>query len=726
MAAALAFLPFLRGALLGHAFYFRDLSRQFFPLRRFALEGLARGELRHWNPYLHEGTPLSLPPLSYPLDLLQLLKPDEAGLSLSLALHVPLAALAFVALARDLGARPLAAAAGAVAYALGGYSLSCVNLYIYVQAAAWAPLVVLAARRAARGVPRALPLAALAAGIAVSTTGAEIVLQAFGFAVLLAFSPRVPRSLWRPLAALALGIGLAFPTVLALRSMAGDSARGAGFPTEVVLGQSIHPLTLMQALVANWHGDLGDVINRFWGSNFFPLGFPYVLSLYLGATLICLAAVGVLAGAPPRGRLLLLSALGVWVSLGRWGGLAPLVDGLPLLHVLRVPSKAFFTVHLAVALLAALGLERLAAGSGRAWRASAATALGLGGLLALLPAAPTLAPAATRWFLNGFLPPGYTWQQRLEVGREIAFDAAAGGLLAVIVGIAGVLVLVGRLAPARGAAAVAVVMAADLLRAAPGLNPMVTPAFYRLSPEMRAVVERARAGGGRVFTGDPESGPAYFRARRLVRHHDVWSFALLMETLTPAFNVSFAVPTALSRDLTMLVPEWRVLHPGELSPTAFGRVVERVRRAAVATVLSVDPLEHESLRLEARLAPARVAPALIHVYSLRDPLPRFALNDPGGRVARGSESTDRLELDVEASRATSLLVRDAFAPGWEATVAGQAVPMRRSQGGHRELDVPAGRSRVVMSYRPPGLRLGLAVAGASALALAWLFRRGVP
>ncbi|HWX23545.1 MAG TPA: hypothetical protein VN083_00820, partial [Vicinamibacteria bacterium] len=57
-----ALLPFLRGLLLGRAFYFRDLSAYFFPLRRFVVEGLARGELRYWNPFAQGMGPVTLPP----------------------------------------------------------------------------------------------------------------------------------------------------------------------------------------------------------------------------------------------------------------------------------------------------------------------------------------------------------------------------------------------------------------------------------------------------------------------------------------------------------------------------------------------------------------------------------------------------------------------------------------------------------------------------------------
>lgn len=76
VAAAVSFLPFLRGVAAGHSFFFRDLSRQFFPLRLFALEGLRGGELRFWNPYDNEGVPLSLMPAGYPLELLQALWPS--------------------------------------------------------------------------------------------------------------------------------------------------------------------------------------------------------------------------------------------------------------------------------------------------------------------------------------------------------------------------------------------------------------------------------------------------------------------------------------------------------------------------------------------------------------------------------------------------------------------------------------------------------------------------
>jgi hypothetical protein len=202
-----ALLPFLPGLLRGRALYFRDLALQFFPWRRFVVDGLRGGEVRWWNPYEHEGEALSLPPLSYPPDLLQVLWPDERGFTWLLALHVAMAGAACFALARRLGLTRAGAATAGLAFALGGFSLSCVNLYIYVQALAWAPLVAWGLLRAAAGERHGMAAAALATAACLSTTGIELAAQAIVAAVVLL---RTDRPGWaRAASAVALGVALA-------------------------------------------------------------------------------------------------------------------------------------------------------------------------------------------------------------------------------------------------------------------------------------------------------------------------------------------------------------------------------------------------------------------------------------------------------------------------------------------------------------------------------------
>ena len=722
LVALFSLLPFLRGLASGASFYFRDLSLYFLPVREFALEGLAAGEVRFWNPYVHEGVPLSLPAIGYPVDLLQLLRPDEAGLSAVLALHVPLAGLLFFALARGLSLGRAAAVGGALVYALGGFVLSSLNLYVHLQAAAWAPLLALALARVLGGGGRgAAALAALVLAMALSTTGVEIVAQAIVAGIALGGHGRGGRSWGRAALALGLGVAIAAPVLLLVAGQVSGSARGHGFPTEIVLAHSVHPLTLVQTLVGGLYGNLSNLAGEWWGQNFFPRGFPYVLSLYLGAGTLALAWVGARSGGSFARRLVVLAALGLVVSMGRWSGLTGLVDALPALRLFRFPVKAFFTVHLAVALLAAVGLSSLAgADDRRPWRRLAVAAGVLGALLALLPLLPRVLPAATAAFARGFLPPELAADARPATLARVLDDAAVGG--AVALAIAAVALLARRAALARPAAAwmVVALVTADLLRTGAGLNPMVTTAFFRPSPPLEARLESLRRG--RVFACSLEESPAYL-AGRAARgaDHEAWSFALLLETLTPAFNVPLRVPTAMSPDLTMLVPGDRVFSPAEASCRDLDSILPRLREAAVQSVLAVDPLVHPELEPDGVLAPGRIAPLAVRVYRLRDPRPRVEVSG-NARVLSPAFGANEVSLAVEADRPEEVLLRDGWAPGWTAHVDGRPAPLR-PRGRHRSVPVPAGRSRVEMAYRPPGLTAALVACGLGLAVAAVLGRR---
>jgi hypothetical protein len=711
--AAVAFLPFVRGVLAGASLYFRDLSLHFFPLRRFALAGLQHGEPRLWNPYVHEGVPLPLPALGYPLDLVGLASPHEPFLSLLLALHVPMGALFFFLLARGLGLRREAACGGALVYALGGFYLSTVNLYVYVQAAAWAPLVVLGlVRLLDGGGRRALAGTALAVAVALSTTGVEIVAQAILAGVWLGASRRAPvRAALRTLGALALATLLAAPVLVLVAGQLEGSARGQGFPADVVLAHSVHPFALVQTLVAGLFGNLSNLANEWWGQNFFPRGFPYVLSLYLGAVVLALAATGAVAGHTLARRLALLAGLALVVALGRWGGLGPLVEGLGAHRPFRFPVKAFFSVHLAVALLAGLGLQALA--DGRRARTLAGIALTLGTLLACAPLLPTVVPGGVRAFASAFFPPELPWDDRLTfVGRMLG-DAAVGGLVALVAGMVALLAARGRgrFGGPRAAWLTVALVAADLLRTGAGLNPMVPRGFFEPSDELRTQLPSLQES--RVFTCPIETSPAYLSGRvARDRDHEVWSFAVLLETLSPSFNVPLAVDTALSPDLTMLVPTERLLPGATDACRNLETLLPRLREAAVTTVLALDPLQHPDLAPLFVLAPPRTRPVAVHAYALQDPLPRIALAG-AGRIRDVRRTANRLELVTESDAATTLVCRDAWAPGWTARVDDAEVAMPR--GRHRRIAVPAGSHRVVMAYTPP--RLGAALV-ASALALA--------
>ena len=762
--AAIAFLPFLAGALLGRTFYYRDLVVSFFPLRRFALEGLRRGEVRFWNPYVHEGEQLAFPAISYPVELLQLLWPDERGFSLLLALHVPAAALAFMVLARSFALGPLAAAGAGLVYALGGFTLSSLNLYFYLPAMAWAPLVVWGLRRAAEGGARRMAEGAVLTGIAISTLGMEITLQALLVGVLLAWRGREAARAFRVAGTVLLGCGLGAPFLLHFQDLLPESGRAGGMSVGAVLAYSLHPLVLGQVVVQRFFGDMSDLPRSWWGQNFFSGGYPYFQSLYLGASALGLAFVGAARPSPWRWRLVALAGFALFVSLGHWGGWEPIVALHPVLRTLRSPVKAFFTVHFVVCLFASFGLQALVSGADGAWRRLTLVTLGAGSLLVAASLVPHVLPDGYRWFLSNFLPPYRPWPVMLESGSLVLADAATGGLFALLVGLVALAVERGRAAALFGSLAIAGLVAGDLVRAGAAVNSMVTSSFYRLSPEVDAELALLRSGG-RVFTCEPHGSREFKQALpELIAAHrplDPWSYGVLLQTLYPNTNVNVSVPTAFGVDHTMLFARSRVLLPEEADCRPFSAIAERLHRAAVRFVVSLDPLDDAELALRSEIRFPSIAPLTIHVYSLRDALPRLrfvaaavrraangdealaraeptfllaegtAIEDSGpetegveGEITTLEESPGRIRMIATASGPTAVVVRDSFAPGWRARVNGEATPVRRADGRHLAVRIPAGKSEVSLRYIPPHLRPGLLLSAGAALVTLALWSLG--
>lgn len=715
-------LPFARMFLSGQSLFFRDLSVAFFPDRRFFIEGLAQGDWRFWNPLVQEGIPITLPLYAYLPDFLHLLIPHEFGFSLLLALHIPFAAFSFLLLARHLGLGPQGAAAGALVYALGGFTLSTVNLYYPTQATAWTPLFILAFRRAmSLGRAQDITLGALALAMLISTLSIEIVIQACILAVV--FSPPTSRPRFlRSAASVTLGLALTAAITLPLIFASGSSERGAGLPTWAVVSNSIHPMTFLQVAIAGLHGDISNLSGVWWGTNFFSNGFPYYLSLYLGPTVLALSWAGAtVCSHPVRRRLIALVVCGAIIGLGTHAGWEVLLNLSPSLRVLRYPVKAFFTVQFALAMLAAFAVSGISEGNRALLRRVARTALVLGGILVALVAPAFLAREGTASALVGFFPSELNASQQQLIVGLVAGDGAIGGLLCLIAGTLALAAGRGRLLPTQVAAILTLLLGTDLIRAGAGLNASVTQDFYRLSPEMSAQAESLRATGGRVFTCDPEASATYWEGRHARgADHQAFSMAVLNETLTPDFNLAEEIRTALSIDRTGLVPQSRVLSPELATCRDVAAIVPALRAAGVNRVLSLDLLTHPALRLLTEASPSRIKPVTIRIYELSESSPRFNLP-----VTVTGEQSGRLSLQVSVDHPTALSILDPFAAGWRATVNGAARPILRTADGHREIRLDAGGNDVVMSYEPPGLRLGLGVTSIAVLLCAGLLLRSL-
>jgi hypothetical protein len=710
VAALTSFLPFVGGVATGGAFYFRDLNTYFFPTRRFVVEGLLAGDIRRWNPFVNEGVPV-LMPFAYPVDLLQVLAPNEWGFSLLLALHVPLAALTFLGLSRRLGLAPLPATLAALVYALSGFSLSCINLYLHAQAFAWAPLAISLLLEAASGGAREIAFAGVALALCLSTTGVEFTAQALACAFVLAASPRLREHL-RFAASVLLGVGLAAAPLAELASHFAGSPRQAGFSTAEALAQSAHPLSLLQALIAGLFGDPIASGYSYWGARFWGGPSPYFVSLYLGGAVLCLAAIGARRASRFRPRILLMLAVGLFVTLGKWSGLDLLLDLAPGMGKFRFPVKAFFTVVVAVSLLAGAGAQRLLE-SRRAFRALAAAAtLVAGGLMSFWLLERT-APGFHQWLQSRLFLTIYPSALRAAALRAVANDAAAGAATLAAVAVVCFIAWRHRVSASLAVTAATGLIAADLLRAGAGLNPTLPASFYRPSSEVQAVAARLRAAGGRAFTCAVLAMPNFRKVVQELPSSSAWSAGVWRESLAPFTNTDLGVETT-GVDPTALVAAERSLSNRD-SMCNEESTLGRLRANGVRFILSVQPFTNETLRLVDIASPSRIAPLSLYVYELPDSLAELSLwttpDDvdgegrghtlPGATARYVDKDADRLRIVVDAPQQAYLILRRSHAAGWSATVNGEPAAILMANQRHQAVRVPAGRSEVRLRYEPP-------------------------
>ena len=79
--------------------------------------------------------------------------------------------------------------------------------------------------------------------------------------------------------------------------------------------------------------------------------------------------------------------------------------------------------------------------------------------------------------------------------------------------------------------------------------------------------------------------------------------------------------------------------------------------------------------------------------------------------------TNTVSGSISLDQEKVLFLSIPWSQGWTATVDGESVDLMRADTAFMAIDLPAGTHDVVLTYRTPGLDLGLALTGAG-LALA--------
>jgi hypothetical protein len=705
---------------------------QWEPDAEFVRHALYDGELPWWNPYVGMGTP-ELANLTstaaFPPYLAVLALGNTNALRNAYALLVLLCGGCFTLLfLRRHGLAPLASLIGAAAFMFSG-SLVQNAASFQGQAVACIPFTLYLTRRFLDH-PGARMGAALALGFAVAALASfpPVAVAGFGFTALYAVTavtltpsaagenaPSRGRLLaWFALAAItAVGlVGFYFLPALALERVTPQVSKA--YETAAIY--SIKPVTLLQLTSPVLIG-ASEVLRSP------PMGEPDAPHLpYAGWVPLLLSTLALRR--PPPGRERILWTV-IWIALAltlmKLLGVPP-VQWLAYLPLLKKIHFAFYLgplVDLLVALLAALGVARLCRGGVTYLEAAAAGAAGL------------LVLAVIRWIgvragvLASPWAPQWVREWLLLLGLAVVWIAL-------------VLAAVRRARRSRSTRGIAVALLALFACEAFAHTFYPRPRrfdVWRHPPDYVRALTRA-AGYGRVFTAEAfaaDAGGAFgvFQLNSLMafnapRAHELYHayvsspdgniFMTGPRQIPPEGVLDRAAVELLAVAYTSaeLMAEADRRHYGRLYDDGdFMRIYRR--RGSPHFFFSSDFQVMPGAQALARLGSMPPGRTLLLEA---DPPVAAAPNRPGDPpVAVAAFRRNGYRLRVDAPRPGLVYAADSLLPGWSARVNGRPAAILAANYAFRAVAVPAGRSEVELSYRPPGLTLGLTLTLASALAL---------
>ncbi len=353
--------------LLRRNFSGRDLIAYNLPMEKSIHDAYARGRLPVWTPEVSGGRPLAPNPNAgalYPVRAVLSTFPFPLTVRIYPVLHWAAAGLGMLFFLLSTGRSRAAAWVGAVSYAFSGVAVSEVFFPHIQPGMTLLPWILWAvARKAAAPWRRVLPLAVFFAldllAADVFTCALAIVSATLWIAIESESSERL-----RQLGALAAGVFLgmlaAAPQIVATALWIPRTNRAVlGMKLSDSLFYSIHPLRLLELVIPYPFGNAWEMTgSSLWGAPLFhgrPLGI--FNTLYCGAFgVIALVATWRVREKGARfSRVLLAGACAVSVlpSLLPIGWTTGIASPLPL----RNPEKLAVAIVLALAILAAIGLD---------------------------------------------------------------------------------------------------------------------------------------------------------------------------------------------------------------------------------------------------------------------------------------------------------------------------------------------------------------------------------
>jgi hypothetical protein len=740
--ALVATFPFVVAGL--RAFVFRDYGVLAYPFAFYQRQCFWRGELPLWNPLSNCGAPFLAQwgtMVLYPLSLVYLVLPMPWSLGIFCLGHLWLAGFGMYSLARRWTGNGFAASVAGLVFVFNGITLSCLIWPNYTVALGWMPWVVLLAERAWREGGRTLIWAIAVSALQLLSGVPEIVLFTWLFVLAVCAGEswkteagrwRIDWRSWRRLLTIAIAVaGLTAAQTLPFLDLLSHSQRDTGFATT--------RWTLPGWGWANLLVPLFHCFETYQGV-FFQHDQEFFSSVYLGLGPLMLAILA--AGQVRRKRVWLLTGvamLSLILALGDNGFVYAWLRRLvPVLGFGRFPVKFLVLTTFTVPLLAAFAVAqyqtswftegdapRRYAVPGREidWRPIAV----VGGVLVALM-------LAILWFAHRYPFPLDQWLAtwKSAVGR-IGFVALMWICLFASSRLS-------RPAFQRLAqVATLVVLVFDVLKHAPSQNPTVSAEVF--TPGMHELKPPPRIGQGRVMISPTAEehllrstvrSPADdFVGKRLA----LWSNLNALDEV-PKVNGSSTLQLreqAQVQSLLYATPKTDLPRLADFlsaaNITAPGTVVEWTNRPTSlpwVTAGQKPNFADATNTLRGLTAPDFDPRTMVYL-----PLEaKASVNIPqatGAHVGAQRVLADHVEVEVEATTPSLVVIGQSFYHPWAAFVDGARVRLWRANHAFQALVVPAGKHRVEVVYQDRRFDLGALISGATLLALAaaWLRLRNL-
>lgn len=721
---------------LGGGFLVNPRSDQFiagYAFRDFAAQSLRAGQgFPLWNPYLFGGMPYidaMHGDIFYPTFLLRMILPTDVAMTWGFIIHLYLAGIFTFLFLRRIGIGFAASLVGGLSYMLSGQIASLVSPghdgKLFVNALF--PLTLLLLHHGIRGA-RAWAWGALAitVGLAVLSPHPQLLqymlLVSGVYALYLAYfgapEQRLPRRegtrrLGIALAAVALGMAMGAVQYLPVMQYVPWSPRSGGMlgGYEHAITYSMPPVELFNTIVPEFTG----ILDNYWGVNGIHLH-----SEYLGVVPMILASAAFGASGSRRRRVAWFWALMLFVAtlwaLGGNTGFYRLVYALvPGTKFFRAPSTIFYVSAFAVAVLAAIGTERLLARevSKRffiGWGIAAA-------VLAVLGVSGALTNLA-----ESFAPP-----QRYE--RVVAGAAALSiGALRVFVFAAAALAVLwviesGKLSASHGGWLLAAVVAADLWSVDRIYWQFSKPASVIYAGDQVIDYIRKQPQPGRVLTWPSElslrdpflAGDALMShgVRQLLGYHgnqlgrydkllggreryeqignpNLWKLTNLRYLMGTSATSVFPGARLVAGPVTNAYGTIVYLHElADDNPFAWvtPAIVKGTDEQILPTVL--DP------RFDVRSVALFDSTADVKAVQLTTLPAPIAV---GATVTKYEPGRIALALTAPAPAGSALVVSENYYPGWTAKVDGKTVPVGRADYALMGLPLPEGARAVELAF----------------------------